>query len=79
LIEALLPFTASGGTAEAYVRTTAEPDINATTTEYVEHYVPAHSGDNYMAHVTVGLAKLDDLLPHPCRRSLPGSPTLPRP
>ena len=28
LIEAVRPFTESGGTAEAYVRTAAEPDIN---------------------------------------------------
>jgi hypothetical protein len=40
LIEALKPFTGSGGTADAYVRTEAEPDINATTIEYIEHYVP---------------------------------------
>jgi hypothetical protein len=61
LIEALKPFTESGGTADAYVRTEAEPDINATTIDYVEHYVPEHSGANYLAHVTVGLAKEDFL------------------
>jgi hypothetical protein len=43
------------------VRTEAEPDINQDTIEYIENYVPAHSGENYIAHVTVGLAKLDDL------------------
>ena len=61
LIDALGPFTASGGTADAYVRTEAEPDINQDPIDYVEHYVPDHSGENYLAHVTVGLAKLDDL------------------
>jgi hypothetical protein len=61
LIEAVKPFTESGGTAEAYVRTDAEPDINDTTVQYIEEYVPAHSGSNYLAHVTVGLATLDDL------------------
>ena len=61
LIDALAPFTGSGGTADAYVRTDAEPEINDTTIDYIEHYVPAHSGQNYMAHVTVGLATLDDL------------------
>jgi len=61
LIDALGPFTESGGTADAYVRTDAEPDINAVTLDYIEHYVPVHSGDNYIAHVTVGLATLDDL------------------
>ena len=61
LIDALAPFTGSGGTADAYVRTDAEPEINATTIDYIEHYVPDHSGQNYIAHVTVGLATLDDL------------------
>lgn len=61
LIEAVRPFTESGGTAEAYVRTDAEPDINQDTIDYIEHYVPEHSGENYLAHITVGLAKLDDL------------------
>jgi hypothetical protein len=62
LIEVVKPFTQSGGSADAYVRTEAEPDINDATVEYVEDCVPAHSGSNYSAHVTVGLAKLDDLV-----------------
>jgi hypothetical protein len=61
LIEALKPMTESGGTADAYVRTEAEPDINDDTVKYVERYVPEHSGAKYLGHVTVGLAKLDDL------------------
>lgn len=61
LIEALLPFTESGGTARAYVRTEIEPDINEQTIHYIENYVPEHSGENYLAHVSVGLAKLSDL------------------
>jgi hypothetical protein len=61
LIDAVSPFTESGGTAEAYVRTDAEPEINQDTIDYIERYVPDHSGENYVAHVTVGLAKLDDL------------------
>jgi hypothetical protein len=60
-IDAVKPYTESGGTADAYVRTDAEPDINDTTVKYEDAYVPDHSGSNYMAHVTVGLAKLDDL------------------
>jgi len=61
LIEALKPYTGGGGTADAYVRTDAEPDINDATIAYIENYVPDHSGGNYIAHVTVGIAKLDDL------------------
>jgi hypothetical protein len=61
LIEAVAPFTESGGTAQAYVRTEDEPEINHDTLDYIEHYVPDHSGANYLGHVTVGLAKLKDL------------------
>jgi hypothetical protein len=61
LIEAVKRFTESGGTADAFVRTEAEPEINDTTVKYIDEYVPVHSGANYLAHVAVGLAKLDDL------------------
>ena len=61
LIDVVGSFTESGGTAEAYVRTEAEPDINQDTIDYIENYVPEHSGENYIGHVTVGLAKLDAL------------------
>jgi 2'-5' RNA ligase superfamily len=61
LIVAIKPHTGSGGTAEAYVTSDAEPDINDDTLRYVDNYVPDHSGENYLAHVTVGQAKLDDL------------------
>ncbi|MGW3820445.1 hypothetical protein [Streptomyces sp. NPDC005046] len=61
LIDALRPYTGSGGTADAYARTDAEPDINAPTLTYIENYVPDHSGENYLPHVTVGLATLTDL------------------
>jgi hypothetical protein len=61
LIEAIKPRTGSGGTADAYVTSDAEPDINDDTIRYVENYVPDHSGQNYLAHVTVGQATLGDL------------------
>ncbi|MER8183885.1 hypothetical protein [Kitasatospora sp. NPDC094015] len=61
LIDALRPWTGSGGTADAYVRTDAEPDINTPTLTYIENYVPDHSGENYLPHITVGLATLTDL------------------
>ncbi|GAA3971871.1 hypothetical protein [Gordonia caeni] len=61
LISALEPYTGSGGTAAAFVTSPAEPDINADTLRYIESYVPAHSGEHYMAHVTVGQAPLSDL------------------
>ncbi|MBP2583082.1 hypothetical protein J3A78_003560 [Streptomyces sp. PvR006] len=61
LIDALSPYCGSGGTEDAYVRTDAEPSINAATLQYIENYVPEHSGENYLAHVTVGLATRADL------------------
>jgi hypothetical protein len=61
LIAALQPYTGSGGTADAYVRTDAEPEINDATLTYIENYVPDHSGENYVAHVTIGVDTLDDL------------------
>jgi len=61
LIEAVEPFVEAGGTADAYVTTAEEPEINQDTIDYIERYVPDHSGGNYLAHVTVGLAKLDHL------------------
>ncbi|MBS1675835.1 MAG: hypothetical protein JST08_00475 [Actinobacteria bacterium] len=61
LIAAVEPFVESGGTAAAYVTTAEEPEINEDTINYVEGYVPGHSGKNYIAHVTVGYAELDFL------------------
>jgi hypothetical protein len=61
LIAAVAPFVQSGGDAAAYVTDADEPDINETTITYIERFVPDHSGPNYIAHVTVGYATLDDL------------------
>ncbi|MFD7308376.1 hypothetical protein [Promicromonospora sp. NPDC059942] len=61
LIDAVAPFVASGGTAEAFVGTAAEPEINQATIDYVERYVPEHSGASYVGHVTVGLVPLDEM------------------
>ena len=61
LIDAIGPFVAAGGTAEAFETTPQNPEINADTLVYVEKFVPDHSGANYVAHMTVGLAPLDSL------------------
>lgn len=61
LIKALDPYTGSAGTSNAYVTRGAEPNINEDTLNYVERYVPEHSGANYLAHVTVGEAHLEKL------------------
>lgn len=61
LIAAVDEFTSPNGDASAYVTTADEPDINQDTLTYVENYIPDHSGENFMAHVTVGLGKIDFL------------------
>lgn len=58
LIATLQPFTESGGNAAAYVTSAEEPDINQDTLAYVENYVPDHSGENFLAHVTIGTAEV---------------------
>ena len=55
VIDAMAPFSVSGGTAEAFVGT----EINAETIGYVEHFVPESSGAKYFPHVTLGVAKED--------------------
>jgi hypothetical protein len=61
LLTAVTPFTASGGTATAFVRDPGE-EISQSTLDWVENFVPAQIGaGNYIAHITVGFATLDDL------------------
>ncbi len=61
LIEAVEPFTEPDGTAAAYVTSAEEPDINEDTLRYVNNYVPDHSGENFLAHVTIGTAEVEFL------------------
>jgi hypothetical protein len=60
LLAAVAPYVGTGGTSAAFV-TDAGEDINATTKEWVETYEPDQTGANYTAHLTVGLATVDDL------------------
>ncbi|PBI91961.1 hypothetical protein BKP42_53800 [Rhodococcus erythropolis] len=39
------------------MHTETEPDINEQT---IERYVPEHSGENFLPHLTVGMATLGD-------------------
>jgi hypothetical protein len=52
MVDAVAPFSVSGGTAAAFIDTPADADI----VPYVETFVPKSSGANYAPHVTVGLA-----------------------
>jgi len=61
LLEAVMPYTESGGTAEAFVRDPGE-EISQSTCDWVDGYVPGQIGEgHYIAHITVGFATLDDL------------------
>jgi hypothetical protein len=52
IIDAVTPFSVSGGTAAAFVGA----DANAETIGWVETFVPKSSGANYIPHVTCGVA-----------------------
>lgn len=52
VIDAVEPFSVSGGTAKAFVGADANPE----TIGWVEDFVPKSSGVNYIPHVTLGVA-----------------------
>jgi hypothetical protein len=61
LVAAVTPYVESGGTAAAFVADPGEV-ISPTIIKWVEAYVPAQIGEgNYFPHLTVGVAKFDDL------------------
>jgi hypothetical protein len=61
LVAAVGPYTESGGTAAAFVADPGET-ISPTIIKWVEAYVPAQIGaGHYLPHLTVGVAKFDDL------------------
>ena len=55
VVDAVTPFVVKNGTAAAFVPPT-EGSIVLPLVEYVEVFVPDHSGEHYMPHVTTGLA-----------------------
>jgi len=61
LLENLAPYVGSGGTAAAFVTDADDPEINAATLEWVEHFVPDQIGPKYTPHLSLGFAMLDDL------------------
>jgi hypothetical protein len=61
LAAAVAPFVEAGGTAAAFVTDPGET-IQPTIIDWVEPYVPNQIGeDKYLPHITVGVAKFDDL------------------
>jgi hypothetical protein len=55
LVEALVPFTESGGSAAAFVTTAAEPHVGDTIISYVDQFVPAHCAERYSPQITLGV------------------------
>ena len=55
-VDALAPFAVPGGTAAAFVPNDDGSPIRDSTVRYVETFVPEHSGDRYVPHVTLGKA-----------------------
>lgn len=68
LIDAEAPFFAPSGTTAAFKTTPEDPTIVAGLTEYVQDFVPQHSGAHFLPHVTIGVGTteyLDKLLAQP--------------
>jgi hypothetical protein len=61
LADAIKPFEAPTGTAAAFVTTPQAPNISADLIQYVSVFVPDHSGDYYVPHVSIGVGTIDFL------------------
>jgi hypothetical protein len=59
IVDAVQPFAAKNGTADAFSTTHELPTIEHEIVDYVENFVPKSSGDRYQPHVTVGVAQED--------------------
>lgn len=61
LADAVKPFEAPTGTAAAFVTTPESPHISEDLIHYVSVFVPDHSGDHYVPHVSIGVGTTDFL------------------
>jgi hypothetical protein len=59
LADAIKPFEAPTGTAAAFVTTPQAPHISEDLIHYVTVFVPDHSGDHYVPHVSIGVGTTD--------------------
>ena len=68
LIAAVAPFTVETGSSSAFFTTPDDPIIDSVLIHYVSVFVPEHTGEHFVPHLTVGLAPkpyLDKLLAEP--------------
>ena len=56
IVDAVQPFAIKGGTADAFALAAGESTIDTQTISWVENFVPASSGRNYVPHITLGVA-----------------------
>ena len=61
LADAIKPFEAPTGTSAAFVTTPQAPNISEDLIHYVSVFVPDHSGDHYVPHVSIGVGTIDFL------------------
>jgi 2'-5' RNA ligase superfamily len=61
LADAIKPYEAPTGTAAAFVTTPQAPNISEDLIHYVSVFVPDHSGDHYVPHVSIGVGTIDFL------------------
>jgi len=68
LMDSISPFTATTGTAAAFVTTPEAPNINQPTIDHVATFVPNQTGKHFNPHVTIGIATeayLNEMLAEP--------------
>jgi hypothetical protein len=61
IIEAVAPFAAEQGTAEAFAPRLDGAPISQLTVDYVNTFVGPRTGSNYNPHITVGIGMRDFL------------------
>jgi hypothetical protein len=61
LADAIKPFEAPTGTSAAFVTTPQAPNISEDLIHYVSVFVPEHSGDHFVPHVSIGVGTTDFL------------------
>ena len=61
LADAIKPYEVTTGTSAAFVTTPESPNISEDLIHYVSVFVPEHSGDHYVPHVSIGIGTTDFL------------------
>jgi 2'-5' RNA ligase len=61
LIDAVSPFSLQEGSADAFVTTPTEPDIDKFTLDFVASFVTVASGKKFNPHVTTGIGTVEYL------------------